>query len=77
MDRERDLDLDTFLMNASRSALESLDAVIDVEQRLRDLYRDVGQSKTPADGIIRDGAAEDATEPGAPLTLDAVARWSA
>ncbi|MET8006216.1 hypothetical protein [Nonomuraea glycinis] len=46
--RERDLDLDILLTNASRSALESLDAVIDVEQRLSDLHQDVvNESETP------------------------------
>jgi len=59
MDRERDLELDTLLTLASRSALESLDAVIDVEQRLRDLYHDIAdEPDASASNVVYDGSAD-------------------
>ncbi|MEV4755451.1 hypothetical protein AB0J86_10095 [Micromonospora sp. NPDC049559] len=42
MDPDKDLVLDRILERTPASALASLNAVIDVEQRLRDLYREVG-----------------------------------
>ena len=49
MDHDTELALDQFLERASRSALKSLDAVVDVEQRLRTLYREVGHEPPPTD----------------------------
>jgi hypothetical protein len=42
MDHDKNLKLDKLLERTSVSALKSLDAVVDVEQRLRDFYREVG-----------------------------------
>jgi hypothetical protein len=48
MDHDSNTTLEQFLARASSSALKSLDAVVDVEQRLRELFRDVGHDpRTP------------------------------
>jgi hypothetical protein len=41
MDLDRNRELDQILERTSASALKSLDAVVDVNQHLRDLHRDV------------------------------------
>lgn len=56
MDHDRDLELDTLLTQASRSALESLDAVIDVEKGLRDLYHDVADEGDASTGNVIRGS---------------------
>ncbi|MEV4117646.1 hypothetical protein [Micromonospora sp. NPDC049645] len=42
MDHDKDYALDQLMRRASASALKSLDATVDIEQRLRDLLRDAG-----------------------------------
>jgi hypothetical protein len=49
MEHESDVVLDGLLNRASESALTSLDLVVDVEQRLHDLLRELGQRKEPDD----------------------------
>jgi hypothetical protein len=49
MDRDSDTDLDLLLQRASRSALASLDAVVDVDRRWQELRRDL--SRDPDDQV--------------------------
>jgi ribosomal protein L1 len=42
MDRDKEQQLDQLMERASESALKSLDATVDVEQRLRDVFRAAG-----------------------------------
>ncbi|WP_242908042.1 hypothetical protein [Actinomadura terrae] len=49
MDRDPDLDVDLLLRQASTARRESLDASIDVEQHLHDLYRQMGLDPALAD----------------------------
>ncbi|MCG5446152.1 hypothetical protein NIE79_004719 [Micromonospora sp. NIE79] len=42
MDPNKDLELDQLFERTSASTLRSLDTTIDVEQRLRDLFREAG-----------------------------------
>ena len=49
MDRDSNT-LERLFNRASRSALRSLDALIDVDQRLRDLYREIEHDTPPPEG---------------------------
>jgi len=49
MDRDSNT-LERLFDRASRSALRSLDTMIDVDQRLRDLYREIEHETPPPDG---------------------------
>ena len=52
MELDGDVVVDRLLQRGSESALTSLDRVVDVEQRLRDLLRELGQQKG-SDGSSR------------------------
>lgn len=42
MDRDKEYELDQLMDRASTSLLKSLDATVDVKQRLRELFREAG-----------------------------------
>jgi hypothetical protein len=65
MDPNKDLELEKLLAQASASALKSLDAMVDVDQMLSVLYREVGlESEAEQDNIQTPGNAHHANAEG-------------
>jgi hypothetical protein len=52
MDRQADQALDQMLNQTSASVLKTLDGVVDVEQRMKELLRDVGIDPAAAESHV-------------------------